>query len=55
MTGLIKIICERNYGNPNPSPNDPTDIRVFHVEPQNAQVIVDWFRSRQWDVTEEPI
>lgn len=53
--GLVKIICERNYGNPKPSPNDPIDLRVFHVKPEDVEEITGWFELNNWMVTKEPI
>ena len=56
MMGVVKIIAERDYGEAAPArPDSPHDLRVFHVPPEIADLISDWYRRNGWMVTTEPL
>jgi hypothetical protein len=55
MVGLVKVICTMAYGQAEPRPEDPFDVRVLFIVPELVESITGWYRENGWEVTEEPI
>jgi hypothetical protein len=52
---LIKMICERDYGEDARRSGLKPDVRVFHVRPRLALIIKKGMEARGYSVTTEKI
>jgi hypothetical protein len=53
--GLVKMICERDYGEDARRSNIKPDVRVFHVRPLEVWLIQKGMEARGYSVTTEKV